>query len=349
MGNSVKIGLCGYFDNQHTIANGQTLRTFSITEQLKLEIGKENITVLDYSEWKNRPIHILLCYIKLLCSNDTVILFPDENAVRLIIPLALFVKLFHHTKIYYNVIGGWLPIFVSNHKYFRKFIIKLDGLFVQTFTLRESLLTQGIENIDILPNFRILDYQNLKYSQLDHATRQLKLCYLSRIEEPKGFEEMIKVVKDVNSNSIKCTLDIYGPIQKGYESIFDTIKGDFPAYIRYCGVLDWNQINNVLCNYDIQLFPTKYRTEGFPGSVLDSFYAGVPVLASAWNSARDIFDDGVNGLLFEFENYIDMKSKLELLINDRGFLNTIKIGSREEGQKYTGGKCIKVMLDRIMS
>ena len=46
----------------------------------------------------------------------------------------------------------------------------------------------------------------------------------------------------------------------------------------------------------MQIFPTRFTTEGIPGSIIDSYYAGVPVLASKWNSFDDVIEDGKTGV-----------------------------------------------------
>ncbi|MFR3494185.1 MAG: glycosyltransferase [Blautia sp.] len=62
----------------------------------------------------------------------------------------------------------------------------------------------------------------------------------------------------------------------------NSCKASSPQYIRYKGMVPFNQSTEVLKNYDALLFPTYYEGEGFAGTIIDAFAAGLPVIASDW-------------------------------------------------------------------
>ena len=53
---------------------------------------------------------------------------------------------------------------------------------------------------------------------------------------------------------------------------------------RYCGIKDPKDSVKTLKNYFALVFPTRFYTEGIPGTIIDAYYAGVPVIASKWES-----------------------------------------------------------------
>lgn len=346
MGKKYLIGICGYLDTQNTIANGQTLRTLTITRQLQAEVGDQNVCSLDYSGWRKKPFSVLLGFCKLICFSKSVIVFPDERALCFIAPMAAVLGKILKTKRYYVVIGGWLPKFLNKHFFIKKALRRFDGVFVQTKILQNALIAHGIKSL-VLANFRILSDRICSVSGSSDAP--LKTFYLSRIEEQKGVAEMIEVIKKINVTKLQCTLDIYGPIQPDFRKKWEKIEARLPTYIRYGGVLGSEKINHTIARYDLQLFPTKYRTEGFPGAILDSFYAGVPVLAAEWDSGREIINEGSDGILFQFENYADMRSKLNIIIKNRSLLNDLKAGSRMRGDQYSAHDCIQNLLAIILN
>ena len=59
---------------------------------------------------------------------------------------------------------------------------------------------------------------------------------------------------------------------------------------------------DVIKNYYALLFPTKFITEGVPGTIIDAYSAGVPVIASRWHSFTDVIDDGITGIGYEIYN-----------------------------------------------
>ena len=65
----------------------------------------------------------------------------------------------------------------------------------------------------------------------------------------------------------------------------------------------------------IRFFPTKFKTEGIPGTIIDALSAGVPIVASRWDNVDEIIIDGINGLIYEFNNLADFYAKLKTMLN----------------------------------
>lgn len=338
------IGVCGGFDN--SIINGQALRTMSVTDRITEVVGKDRVSVVKYANWKKRPFSLLFEYLRQIRRSRSLVVFPDERAIRFIIPIATFFSRFSKTKVFYVVIGGWLPVFLKKHRFLKKRLAKIDALFVQTETLKKQLGECGLSKVFILPNFRN-HLTELRTSQPTEGG-VVKTFFLSRIEDPKGVEEMIGVVNRVNRGGTRCTLDIFGSVMPEYHDKFETLKAEFPEQIRYRGELKSEEINGVIWEYDLQLFPTKYRTEGFPGSILDAYYAGVPTLSAKWYSGSEVINDGVDGVLFEQFDYSDMEKKLTELCDNPDLLNRLKEGARLRGGQYDGEKIIREMLSIIV-
>jgi glycosyltransferase involved in cell wall biosynthesis len=103
------------------------------------------------------------------------------------------------------------------------------------------------------------------------------------------------------------------------------------------------------------LFPTKYYTEGFPGTVLDAYLSGVPVLASRWESWEDLIKEGITGCTFEFNNNDDFYKALIYLLKNNDLVLEMKRNciieadkySIIEATKYSVENAIKVLVDNI--
>ena len=59
---------------------------------------------------------------------------------------------------------------------------------------------------------------------------------------------------------------------------------------------------DVLKSYFFLLFPTKCPGEGIPGTIIDAYAAGLPVVSSLYPNFAEIIDEGVTGLGYEFDN-----------------------------------------------
>jgi glycosyltransferase involved in cell wall biosynthesis len=162
----------------------------------------------------------------------------------------------------------------------------------------------------------------------------------------KGIEDAIEVVIKINStyNEVVYVLDIYGPIESEYEEKFNLLLKNSPDYINYKGIVDFNRSVEVLCDYYLLLFPTRFKTEGIPGTIIDAYAAGVPVVASKWNSAEEIITVGKTGYIYEFEDLNSFKSILEELIDNCKSIIEIKKECLKKSKRYTPKSVISELL-----
>lgn len=97
-------------------------------------------------------------------------------------------------------------------------------------------------------------------------------------------------------------LDIYGQVEAGEEEWFANLQRKFPDYIRYGGLIAFDKSVDVLKSYFFLLFPTKCPGEGIPGTIIDAYAAGLPVVSSLYPNFAEIIEEGVTGLGYEFDN-----------------------------------------------
>ena len=76
----------------------------------------------------------------------------------------------------------------------------------------------------------------------------------------------------------------------------------FPDYIRYKGAVPYDKSVDILKGYFALLFPTHFATEGIPGTIIDAYAAGVPVIASEWESFSDVVDNNITGIGYPFSD-----------------------------------------------
>ena len=86
-------------------------------------------------------------------------------------------------------------------------------------------------------------------------------------------------------------------------------------------------------NYFALLFPTKFYTEGTPGTLIDACAAGVPVITSLWENYGDVFTEGVTGWGFEFGNLEQFKSLLKKAADDPEAFSKMKLSALNEFKK----------------
>lgn len=142
-------------------------------------------------------------------------------------------------------------------------------------------------------------------------------------------------------------LDIYGPIDSSYENEFKIKMEETNENINYCGIVTFNKSVDTLKNYDCLLFPTYWNGEGFPGTIIDAFSAGVPVIASDWNCNKEIIDNKVNGIIYPNNEIIDLKDAIIYITGNREYLKKMRINCVQKAQQYMPDKYIKRIIEKI--
>ena len=286
---------------------------------------------------------------KALKNSENVVIFPAHNGLRVYAPLLLFQKrFFSNRKLHYVVIGGWLPQFLLNRKRLAKKLKKFDAIYVETTTMKNALEKQGFENIVIMPNFKKLtavSENELIYS----AKTPYRLCTFSRVIKEKGIETAVDVIHKVNNELgySAYSLDIYGQVDSEQAEWFDILKQKFSQDIRYCGCVDADKSVGVLKNYFVLLFPTHFYTEGIPGTIVDAYAAGIPVVSARWESFSDVVDEGMTGIGYDFDRIEQFEEILLNIAENPEIVLDMKKNCIQKVEQYAPESAIRVLVERL--
>ena len=252
------------------------------------------------------------------------------------------------TKSDHRRLFSWLRFFLEYNPSLKRMLLKFDGIFVETTTLKKQLMEIGFNNIFIMPNFKriMILSDDCFYKTYE---KPYKVCTFSRVDRNKGIEDAVKIVNDINKEYGEDIyhLDIYGKIEKGQEEWFEKLKSEFDSSIKYVGLVDSEKTTEVLRDYSILLFPTQYFTEGLPGTIIDAFSAGIPVVSSKWESFEDVIDDNINGFGYEFNNVNEMRSILIRLAEDPNVVLKMKSQCIKKARNYLPEEVVKVLTEKF--
>ena len=344
-----KIGICGHYGGNNNFLDGQTVKTKIITKELEKEFGDNEVKKVDTFGGKRRLVPILLNLISLVVSCKNIIILPAHNSLRIFAPLLAFVNSFYHRKLHYVVIGGWLPEFVATRKWLKNALMKFAFIYVETSTMKNNLELMGFTNIVLLPNCKELDV--IQAEELVYTKQEpFKLCTFSRVMKEKGIEDAVKAVKAVNDKIGKnvYTLDIYGQIDKEQTDLFAKLQTKFPDYVKYKGLVPFDKTTEVLKDYFLLLFPTKFYTEGIPGTIIDAYAAGVPVVCSKWQSFADLVDDTV-GYGYDFSSEEALENLLKkIYLEDINRVLSMKELCLIKSNKYMPNKVIRILSNNLL-
>lgn len=290
--NRMKIAILGHFAENKEFCDGQTVKTRELYNAFK-DYSNCSLTKIDTYNWKRHPFKLLLNIKKHLNNSDVLIIMPASNGVKVFVPIINHFNKKHKCKIFYSVIGSWLSNLAKQKgKNFILQLDKLDGIWAETKKLKDDLENLGLKNVKIIENFKNLSLANIdKVKIYDEEVR--RFCTFSRVIKEKGITLAICAIAEINFNhkNIVAKLDIYGPIGEDYKNEFFGLINKYKDFIEYKGVIDPQSSVDILSKYYCLLFPTFYKGECLPGTIIDAFFAGLPIIASDWPSCRDILND----------------------------------------------------------
>lgn len=344
-----KVCVIGHFGFGKEMLNGQTIKTKIVTAELEKQLGTEQIVKVDTHGGMRALPRVMIQTFNAFCHCENIVIFPAHNGLRIFAPICTVFNSFFHRKLHYVVIGGWLPEFIQSRKKLAAELRTFDGIYVETSTMKKTLEIDGFRNIIIMPNFK--DIRVLTKDELVYPIGEpYKLCTFSRVMKEKGIGDAVEAVKSINRKLGRTAfeLDIYGQIDEGQVEWFDELKASFPEYIRYKGLVPFDGSVEVLKDYFALLFPTRFFTEGIPGTIIDAYAAGVPVISAKWESFADVVDDGVTGFGYQFCNTEELKSAiLKYLILKKDKQKIIKENCCNKANFYIPKNGIKPLIQEI--
>ena len=186
---------------------------------------------------------------------------------------------------------------------------------MESTELADRLQKFGVYNAIYLPNFKKLNVMT-EAELCTEYQEPYKLCTFSRVMKEKGIEDAIAAVRAINVKYGKTivTLDIYGPAEEAYlKHLQEVLAQD--SVCNYRGVVPANESVEVLKDYYALLFPTHWKHEGIPGTIIDALSAGVPIIARRWQYCDEMITDGETGLAYDFDEPDLLQKKIEYAIS----------------------------------
>ena len=325
----------GHFGSVTNQLDGQTVKTRSIYSLLEKNMGVAgNVTFFDTQCFRQNKLFILKMFWMIFC-NGRLVYIPATNNLNYLFPFIFVLCKLKRVEIIYIAVGGWLVEYLNEKPLYVHIFRGFRVICVQSHHLKDNLIRQHqLNNVIVLPNFRIHNFiPSIKKPSHD----SFKIVFMARINRMKGIEAVFRFAEYLETQqdeSRTISIDFYGPIEKKDETFFREQVGRF-SFISYKGILEPEQIYDTLTTYDLSILPTKYPGEGFPGTILDSYISGVPVIVSDWKFSPEFVDHGKTGYVFRLSHEEEFYDYIMKLYADRNLLFSMKQNALEESKKYS--------------
>lgn len=319
-----KIAVIGHFGGKESFYDGQTIKTKILHDELAAATDWKIIKVDTYYKRKN-PLKLLCQTVWALFTARDIVVLLSKQGRRLYFPLLYFFARAFGTRVYHSLIGSKLDSDVAEYPVFKKYLNGFVVNWVETSLLRTNLENHGVTNARVMPNFKRLNV--IDGAQLPESFEPpYRFCTFSRVMKEKGIEDAVFTVEKINQEAGKtvCALDIYGKVDEGYETRFAELMAGVSDAVTYRGIVPFDKSVEAIKEYYALLFPTYWRGEGFAGTIVDAFSAGLPVIATDWNCNGEIVENGVTGLLYPSAQYQSLEEAVCWVIENPAAVGRMK-------------------------
>lgn len=235
-------------------------------------------------------------------------------------------------KIAYHLHGKGISTEI-NHK-FKKVLYRF--VFKGTSVICLSrMLSYDISEVHVGPIYYVsngipdhhlgtLDIENINASEI---------VYLSNLVRSKGVLVLVDALSILRSQNVQFSAKIIGSatndltIDELKEIVVD--KG-LDEVVKVLGPIYGNNKFIEISSAAIFCFPTYYRNECFPLSILESMMVGLVPVSTNNGAIPEIIDHGINGMIVKMKDPVDLAEKLTQILNNPDKLQVMSIKAKQK-------------------
>ena len=159
--------------------------------------------------------------------------------------------------------------------------MRCSRVYVETQYLRRGFDNRS--NFKWFPNTR-----SIEVPARTGRDRVEKLIFIARLDMDKGLAEALEASRHLPGIVISTSS---APACPTRISPCSRATPERPTG----GVLEPAEIPGVLGEHDLLVYPSYYRSEGYPGAILEAFQCGLPVVAAKWGGVAELVEHEQSG------------------------------------------------------
>jgi glycosyltransferase involved in cell wall biosynthesis len=153
----------------------------------------------------------------------------------------------------------------------------------------------------------------------DRNNEKLQLLFLSNYFPEKGLMTLLEAIRILKEKSLGIKLNAYGSVQSKDEEVRCrkfVEEHDLTKYVSINGPVFDKEKYKVFENADIFIFPSYFREECVPVTILEAMNAKLPVIATNIGAIPEMIEDGKDGILVDPMKPARLAQKIDILIKD---------------------------------
>jgi glycosyltransferase involved in cell wall biosynthesis len=258
-------------------------------------------------------------------SKDLWLIVPALKIIRSKIPLVL-------TK----QVGSYL---IKKHFPYNFLYNRISKAFAISTEIKNNLVqTTNLTEDDIEIVFNGIDTEKFCPEKADKTKiknefgikdNEIVIGMIARISPGKGHEVFLNSANVLSEKFSNLKFLIVGQASRGEDvyanQIYKLSKELNLNNVIFTGFR--RDINDILAAMDIFVFPSQ--AEAFGIALVEALSMGIPSVCARAGGVLDIVVDKVTSLYFQIQNYLDLASKIKILIEDKTLRETFSINSRK--------------------
>lgn len=317
------------------LLDGQTVKTRVLVRELEQSFPNQQILCVDTYRYSRRFLPILWDTFRAFRKSGHIFVLLSRYGRTFFFPLLTGLNKLFRRRMYHDVVGGALPGEAKERPALVRQLRRFTVNWVEFDQMRQELNSLNIYNVEVLPNFKRLNLLSPEQLPTDSQPPFL-FSMFSRVTKTKGITAAAEAMEEVNRHYGKdiAFLKVYGPVEEDYRQEFEELLARCP-HTQYMGCIPQEQSVEALRSSFMLLFPSVYPGEGMPGTVLDAFSAGLPVIATDWHFNSQLVRHGVTGWCYHWEAPQELTRWIIHAIDHPQQVDAMRPACLEEAKKYT--------------
>ncbi|MDP4183033.1 MAG: glycosyltransferase family 4 protein [Bacillota bacterium] len=216
-------------------------------------------------------------------------------------------------KVLFHIHAGEFNLFIdaaSDRK--KRSIIKLLNRVNKVIILSESFksyFSRYVKSEKLEVIYNPCPFVAEQYTK--RSNNKLKLLFVGRIWHDKGAYDLLEAIKLIDSKDLTVQLFGDGEVKK----FTDLVKAEgLDDIIKVNPWVSQKELLKLYDSSDLLVLPSY--AEGLPMSVLEAMGRGLPVIATVVGGIPEAVSDGQNGYLIKPGDTLDLKTKIEIFLNN---------------------------------
>lgn len=206
----------------------------------------------------------------------------------------------------------------------RQFIHGSDKIVAVSSVVKKNLINETFvqeDKVEVIHNGISPEKFKEKFENMTNIAREVsggevpKIVFVGRILREKGIFKLLNAARLLKNDGVNFNINFLGDGEDFEELKSTLLRLQLGDVVKLFGNVTPDVVISTLIDSDIFVLPTL-RVEGFPMTLVEAMFAGLPTLASDIGGNLDAVDDEKTGYLVEPGSVSDLSARLKDLLLD---------------------------------